>query len=98
MKNPHGFPHGKLCVLFRGMLEFALGPPPKGRHDINYGKPCQWHGLSNENQRPSQVHGHNLWLICEVVLKGDPPHQNISIWYAKTTRIQFLLIEDLTPI
>jgi hypothetical protein len=71
MENLHGFLHGILYIMCHGMLEFALGPPPRGRHDAKLWQTMSVARPSNENQGPSQIHGHNLWFIHEVVLKGD---------------------------
>jgi hypothetical protein len=48
MKNLHGFLYSRRKIMFHGLLEFALGPPPRGRCDAKYGIPCQinnWFGL-----------------------------------------------------
>jgi hypothetical protein len=36
MKSLHGFPHGKLWIMFRDMVKLinTLGPPPKNRDMI----------------------------------------------------------------
>ena len=51
------------------MLEFALSPPPRGRHDAKLWQTMSLTQSLIENQGPSQAHAHNLWFICEVVIK-----------------------------
>lgn len=65
--------------MFRGLVEFATGPPPRDRPDANYGRPCQFlqkhsiqvsHGTAFgwESQGPLELHGYGSTLICEVTL------------------------------
>ena len=45
MKSLHGLQHDILEIIFLGMLEFALGPPPRGRFHTNSGRPWPWYEL-----------------------------------------------------
>ena len=50
--------HGILEIMSRGMLKLAPGPPPRDRHDTNYGGPS----------RPLAIHYHGPWLMYAVGL------------------------------
>ena len=62
LRSLHRFLCGKLWVIFRGLPEFALGPPSRGKPDSNYGRPWQlnsWYGLC---VRMNVIIGHKIWL------------------------------------
>ena len=56
-------------MLFHDLLEFALGPPPRGRLDKNSSGPCWWYNLWMRIKGP---HGYMVTThgSCEVALKG----------------------------
>jgi hypothetical protein len=40
MKNLHEFPHGKLWMMFHGLLEITSNPPPRSRPSTKSCRPC----------------------------------------------------------
>ena len=61
MKSLHGFLHGRLWIMWHGLLKFASDPPSRGRPSANCNGSCHSQGLS-------QLHGHGPWLVCEMSL------------------------------
>ena len=57
--------------VLHGLLEFTFDPPPRSRHDSSSSKPSSMVWPLEENQGPSQLHGHNLWLMWAVALTMD---------------------------
>ena len=46
-------------LMLHGLQELASGPPPREQPDANSSRPCQCVQPFDENQRPSQLHGHS---------------------------------------
>ena len=51
--------------MFHALLEFASCPPSRGRPRTIPENRVRDTSL-DENQGPSQLHGHGPWLVCEV--------------------------------
>jgi hypothetical protein len=43
--------------MYKIYFVFVLGPPPRGSRSLE------------NNQGPSQLHGHGPWLVCTIVLR-----------------------------
>ena len=57
--------------VLHGLLEFTFDPPPRSRHDSSSNRPSSMVWPLEENQGPSQLHGHGLWLVWAVALTMD---------------------------
>ena len=67
MRILHGSVHGKLHIMFHGLLEFASGPPPRGRPNANFDKPCQLNNWSGLWMRVDGSHNYTVMVLGSCV-------------------------------